>query len=136
MMGAKRMFPGVAVGLLLAVSPLPARHSFSSVFDQEKPVTLAGVVTKVDWMNPHTYFYIDVKDENAKVVNWGCESGPPGMLARNGWKKDTLKIGDQVKVEGYAAKDGSHLASARQIILADGRKVLAGTSADEKDTRK
>jgi hypothetical protein len=134
--GVKIIFPGLAFGLLLAVAPLLAHHSFSSVFDQEKAVTLTGVVTKVDWMNPHTYFYIDVKDENSKVVNWGCESGPPGMLTRNGWKKDTLKIGDQVKVEGYAAKDGSHLASARQIVLSDGRKVLAGTAADEKDTQK
>lgn len=118
---------------MVAVAPLAAHHSFSSVFDQNKAVTLTGVITRVDWMNPHAYFYMDVKEGGANVVNWGCETGPPGMLTRNGWKKDTLKPGDQVTVEGFAAKDGSHLASARQIVLANGRKVFAGTAADEAD---
>jgi hypothetical protein len=120
----------VLLALGLAAGPLAAHHSFTSVFDQDKPVTLTGSVTKIEWMNPHVWFYIDVKDASGNVVNWACETGPPGMLGRNGWKKDSLKLGDTVTVEAFRAKDGSNNASARVVKLADGRRVFAGTAAD------
>lgn len=124
------------IGVLIAAAmPVLAHHSFTSVFDTDKPITLKGVVTKVEWANPHTWFYIDVTDANGKVENWGFESGPPGMLTRNGWKKNSLKIGDHVTVSGFSAKDGSKNVGARSIVLPDGRKVFAGTAGDGGPTK-
>jgi hypothetical protein len=119
-----------AAGLLAAAAPLFAHHSFAAEYDVSKPVTLKGAITKVEWTNPHVYFFMDVKDADGKVANWAIENGPPNTLYRNGWGKDTLKIGDVVTVSGSMAKDGSHLANAKSIIMADGRSVLAGSSAD------
>lgn len=109
-----------------------AHHSFSAEYDADKPVQVAGTVTKVEWMNPHARFYVDVKDDQGNIVNWNIELGPPFILQRLGWRRDSLKIGDQVTVAGYSAKDGSRAANAKKVTLADGRSVFAGSQAEEK----
>ena len=125
-------FQVFALALLGSLAlPLAAHHSFATVFDMNKPATFSGTVTKVEWTNPHAWFYVDVKDEKGVVHNYACETGPPNVLARNGWKKDSLKIGDTVNVSAYRAKDGTDTFSTRQITLPDGRKVFAGSAADE-----
>ena len=110
--------------------PLAAHHSFDAEYDRNKQRDFEGTVTKVEWMNPHARFYLDVKEPDGKIVNWEFELGSPNGLMRSGWKRDSLKKGDFVKLQGNLAKDGSHLANARNITLADGRRVLAGSSAD------
>jgi len=110
--------------------PLAAHHSFDAEYDRNKQRDFEGTVTKVEWMNPHARFYVDVKEADGKIVNWEFELGSPNGLMRSGWKRDSLKAGDHVKLSGNLAKDGSHLANARGITLADGRRVLAGSSAD------
>jgi hypothetical protein len=115
--------------LLFASTPILAHHGFVVEFDEKKPVTLAGVVTKMEFMNPHIYFYVDVKNKDGKVVNWALEGGPPNVLYRQGWRKDTVKAGDQVTVKGFRARDGSNLASCSTIIFADGREISAGPGA-------
>jgi len=88
------------------------------------------VVTRVDWANPHVYFFIDVKDSNGVVANWGCETGGPNQLFRQGWRRDSMKVGDHVTVRGYLARDASKTADARQVTLSDGRKIFSGTPDD------
>ncbi len=119
-----------ALALLAAVGPLLAHHSFSLEFDATKQVTFQGVVTKVEWMSPHIYFYLDVKEGRSKVVNWIFESAGPNALARRGWNRNTLKTGDRITVVGYRAKDDVHVASAREVVLADGRKMIAASPND------
>ena len=121
----------LAISSLLAATPLLAHHSFAAEFDSEKQINLTGAVTKVEWMNPHARFYIDVKDDSGTVTNWELELGSPNALMRLGWTRNSLKPGEVVSVEGSLAKDGSKLANARKITLADGRKVFAGSAADE-----
>jgi len=121
------------LGLLLCTVPMLAHHSFAAEYDSAKPITLTGTVTKVEWMNPHARFYIDVKDEKGEMNNWELELGSPNGLMRQGWTRNSLKKGDQVTISGSLAKDGSKLANARTVKLADGRSVFAGSSGtDEK----
>jgi hypothetical protein len=111
--------------------PVLAHHSFSAEYDSSKPVSFKGYVTKLEWMNPHVWFYMDVKDEQGNLIQkWDCEAGNPNALARQGWRKDSLKAGDLISVEGSRAKDGSFTMNARSIILANGKRVLAGSSGD------
>jgi len=107
-----------------------SHHSFSAEYDANKPVTVTGVVKKVEWQNPHIWFYVEVKDENGKLTTWGFSGGPPGMLTRRGITKDVLKVGDVIKVEGFRAKDGSNNGSGGNVTFADGRKVFAGSAED------
>jgi hypothetical protein len=118
-----------ALGGLLAVTPAKAHHSFAAEYDTTKAVTLKGIVTKVDWMNPHVYFYIDV-EADGKITNWGLEMGPPNMLERSGWSRNTMHIGDEVVVEGTLAKDGSKQANARSVTMADSGKKLGAASSE------
>ena len=119
------------VGLLCAAAPLAAHHSFAAQYDADKPLTLKGTVTKVEWLNPHARFYIEVKDEKGRVTNWNLELASPNVLNRNGWKRNSLNIGDVVTVEASAARDGSMMANARVVQLADGRRVFAGSSGGD-----
>jgi hypothetical protein len=116
------------IGLLLASVPAIAHHSFAAEFDSAKPVKLTGTVTKIEWMNPHAYFYIDVKSPDGKVENWGLEMGSPNGLMRQGWSRNSMKIGDEVSVEGSRAKDGSTIGNARSVTLTSGQKLFAGSS--------
>ena len=117
-----------AVVLAASAMPVLAHHSFAAEFDSAKAVDFQGVVTKVEWMNPHVYFYVDVKDpQSGKVTNWGCEMGSPNGLTRQGWTRNTLKIGMVIRVEGSAAKDGSSVANARNVTV-DGKKLGAASS--------
>ena len=118
----------IASFLFLAIGwPVLAHHAFSNEFDMSKPITLEGVVTRIEWENPHVHFFIDVTGADGVVVNWSCETGGPTRLARRGWTRETLKLGDKVIVHGYIAKDASHSVDGRQVIFADGRKI--GTSS-------
>jgi Family of unknown function (DUF6152) len=127
----KTRHAAVAAGVLLLCSiALFAHHAFQAEYDATKPIKVTGVVKKVEWMNPHIWFYVDVKDDSGKVTTWGFSGGPPGMLQRRGITRDVLKVGDVIKVEGFRAKDGSNNASGGNVTFADGRKVFAGAAED------
>lgn len=116
----------LAIAAILAGRPVTAHHSFAAEYDRDKPVILAGAVTKVEWMNPHIYFYMDVTGKVGKAAAWAVEGGAPNTLYRAGWRKDSLKVGDLVTVNGYLARDGTNLANMRTVVLADGRSLFGG----------
>jgi Family of unknown function (DUF6152) len=115
---------------ILAAMPLAAHHSFMAEFDQSEAVTLYGVVTKIEWINPHTFFYLDVKDEGGKTVNWTLQTGSPSALISRGWTRSAMKVGDHVIAHGYRAKEHRNLAAARSVTLADGRTLFGGQTDD------
>jgi hypothetical protein len=108
-----------------------AHHSFAAQYDRNKPATITGPVTKIDWINPHARFFMDVKDANGKAVNWEIELAAPAMLLRRGWTRNAIKIGEPVTVNGSLAKDGSNLLNATAVTLSDGKKVFAGSSGGD-----
>ena len=116
--------------LLTWAAPVLAHHSFSTMYDSTKPVEMKGTVTKVEWTNPHARFYIDVKDAKGQLQNWNFEMASPNVLTRNGWKRDTLKIGDQVTVGGYLARTAERMAIAGALTDASGRPLFASAQAD------
>ena len=120
----------VSVGVILAAVPVLAHHSFAAEYDRNKPVTITGAVTKVEWINPHARFHMDVKDDGGKTVNWEVELGSPAGLIRRGWTRNSLKIGESVTVAGFLAKDGSSLVNSTTVTLGDGRRVFAGSSSE------
>ena len=124
-------FLAAGLGVLFAAAPVLAHHSFAAEYDSKKTVKFTGTVTKVEFMNPHIYFYVDVKDAGGKVTSYAVEGGTPGSLRRQGWGKDSLKIGDTITVEGFAAKNGSNNVNGNRVTLADGRRVFAGSSNPE-----
>src|SRR4029077_12570424 len=115
-----------AAPLLMTTIPASAHHAFAAEYDVNRVVTFSGTVTKFEWVNPHAWLYVDGKDASGKTVTWSFEMGAPGGLLRRGWKKTELREGDQITIDGYAAKDGRNVANARTVTLPDGRKLFGG----------
>jgi hypothetical protein len=120
----------VIASLLMAAVPVMAHHSFAAEYDSTKPIEFKGTVTKIEWANPHIYYYVDVKDKDGKVINYAVEGGTPGQLYRQGWRKDSLKVGDEVTVSGFRAKDGSNHVNGRKVTLPGGKRVFGGSADD------
>ena len=124
-------FPVVlAAAFTLAGAAAHAHHSFSAMYDATKPVRLVGKLSKVEWTNPHSYFYLDVKSADGKVTTWACEGAGPGALSRRGFNKTDIKVGDTLIVDGYLAKSGGKIIDARRVTLPNGRVVSGGTPGD------
>ena len=133
----KRVFLGVIAAFTLASASLSAHHSFAAEFDINKPVTLQGTVTKVEWVNPHVYIYLDVKDASGAVQQWGFEAQTPTALIRSGVKPEVFKVGSTVTIRGCHARDATkNEGAAREIILADGRSYIIGPKGNEPDANR
>ena len=126
----------IAAILVFAHGAMRAHHAYTAEFDTTKPVKVTGVVTKLEWSNPHIWIYLDAKDDKGSVTNWGFSASPPGMLARRGITKSSLKIGDVLTISGHRAKDGSNNASGNIVIMADGRETLIGQDQAVNPTEK
>jgi hypothetical protein len=118
----------LGAALLVAAAPAVAHHAFSAEFDATKPVRLRGTITKMEWINPHSWMHVDVSNDDGTIDSWMIEAGPPGALVRRGWKKDSVEPGTEVLVEGYQALDGGLRANGRDVTLPDGTKLFAGSS--------
>lgn len=130
----QRLWLGITALALVTAAPVLAHHSFGAEYDENKPIILTGVVTKVDWMNPHSYFYLDVTDTKGVVSNWKFEGFPPNVLYRTGWKRDvTLRPGDTITVFGWRARDGTNWAHSREVTFKDGKKLFFGPPAGTGD---
>jgi hypothetical protein len=127
-------FLGLVIAVCICANPLFAHHSFGAEYDATKPITVTGVITRIEWTNPHSFIYMDVKDEKGVVGNWRLEGYPPNVLYRNGWKKDTtIKPGDMITVSGWRSRDGSNWAHSREVTLPDGKKMFFGPPAGTGD---
>jgi hypothetical protein len=120
----------LGIAFAVGVLPVAAHHSFAAEFDASKAIRITGVISKVEWTNPHSYLYIDVKDDQGNWATWACEGGAPNALSRRGFTRNAIKLGDTVTIDGYGAKDGSRLLDARRVTLTDGRTFYSGSPGD------
>jgi len=127
-MRSKVLLTVLGVGFLMAGGSVQAHHAFTAEFDANQPIVLKGVVSKAEWVNPHSWVYIDVKDDSGKTTTWAIECGAPNALLRRGWNKNSLPIGSEIVVDGYRAKNGSSTANAKDITFPDGKKLFMGSS--------
>jgi Family of unknown function (DUF6152) len=130
-----RFVLAAGLGWSLATIPVHAHHAFAAEYDAQKPITITGTVTKVEWTNPHARIYVDAKDENGGIVNWDFELGPPNGLMRRGWNRNSLRPGHLITINGFLSKLTPHVANARTVTLSDGRQVFAGSSFDTGPTQ-
>jgi hypothetical protein len=130
MNASSKLMLATACGLFLSAGSALAHHSFAAEYDANKPITVKGAVTKLEWTNPHARVQIEAKDESGQVITWDFELGPPTTLMRRGWNRNSLKPGQEVTVSGFMSKDEAHVANARSVTLPDGRQVFAGSSFD------
>jgi len=126
-----RWIAGSIIALGVSALPLAAHHSFAAEYDDTKPIKVTGVVTKVEWLNPHVWFYVDVKDQSGKVTNWAFSGGAPGQLMRRGIMRDVIQPGMTITVEGFLAKDGSHNGNGARVTFPDGRQVFTASGEDK-----